>query len=113
MKKMSLIIMGILFGINGVFYIIYGEFVWSFVVFTTAGIYLFGVEKFGNNSEEHFDSHILTGGLFSLIVSSFLILDKLFSLLLEPKIWKVPDIILVVLAFPAVTGMVRIIRKFK
>ncbi len=68
----------------GIIYIATGNILWGFLTLTLSAVYFFGFEKVLGSGKEHKASHILTGGIFALIASGFLIIEWLVSLLSEP-----------------------------
>ncbi len=100
-EKIILTALGILYIIDGILYIHEGSVLWGLVIFTLSGVYLFGLEKVHGSEIEHTKAHILTGGIFSIFLTGFLIVEKLVSYLTEPEKFMLADIFLIVLFFPS------------
>jgi len=111
-EKITLITLGILYIIDGIFYIHEGSILWGLVIFTLAGVYLFGLEKVYGSEIEHTKAHILTGGILSGFLTAFLIIEKLVSYLSKPEKFSMADMLFIALFFPSILFSINAKKYF-
>ncbi len=102
-----------IFLVIGLAYIFYGEVLWGLLVEIVALVYIFGLEPVYGESSWHPAAHILAGGIFSILLSGFLVLEKLMSFLSEPEKFTKPDIFLIITSLVAFLISLRFVREFE
>ena len=111
MKDLFLAIAGLLYAIDGVVYIQEGDVLWGLVIMVISAVYFFGFEKIEEGSR-HKDSHILAGGIFSIVTSSFVVLEKLMSLLSEPIPFSKGDVLLLISSVLSIAAFLKVKSSF-
>ena len=96
----------------GVMYIYSGKILWGSIVEIIALIYAFGFEP-SREAHWHSAAHILTGGIFSITISGFLVLWKLASFLSSPERFSQTDIYLFIASFIAFVLSLKFVREFE
>jgi quinol-cytochrome oxidoreductase complex cytochrome b subunit len=95
--KLTLALFFAVFLALGIYYMISGEILWGFLVITLALVYAFGFEHVYEGKRWHPMAHIFSGGIFSIIAVSFMVLEKLVSLLTEePENFALVDILFII-----------------
>ncbi|MCD6449286.1 MAG: hypothetical protein J7L34_02095 [Thermotogaceae bacterium] len=107
-EKIVLAVLGILYLIDGILYIKSGSVLWGFVIFTLAGVYLFGFERVYGGEVEHTKAHILAGGIFSILLTVFLIIERLVSYLSEPEKFTTADLLLIIIFIPSIAALISV-----
>ncbi len=102
----------VVFFLIGIMYIHSGKILWGSLVEIIALIYVFGFEP-SRGEHWHSAAHILTGGIFSITISGFLILWKLASLLSSPEKFSQEDFLLFIASFVAFIFSLKFVREFE
>ena len=111
--KQILIVLFVVFFVAGALYIVRGDVLWGLLVEVVALIYIFGLEPTYGENRWHPAAHIFAGGIFSILISGFLILEKLMSLLSEPQKITGPDVLLIIASVVAFLISLKFVREFE
>ena len=103
----------VLFLLSGFLYILHGEILWGLLVEVVALVYIFGLEPTYSENRWHLAAHIFAGGIFSMLISGFLVLEKLMSLLSDPQRISKPDVILIASSVAAFLISLKFVREFE
>ena len=111
--KTILVVFFVVFLFVGITYMIHGDVLWGLLVEVIALVYVFGLEPAYGENRWHPAAHIFAGGIFSILISGFLILEKLMSLLSEPQGVTEPDILLIISSVVAFLVSLKFVREFE
>ena len=97
----------------GLMYVFHGDALWGLLVEVIALVYVFGLEPAYGENRWHPAAHIFAGGIFSILISGFLVLEKLMSLLSEPQRVTKPDVFLIAASIVAFLISLKFVREFE
>ncbi|GEM_PF-4659599 len=111
--KAILVIFFVIFLLIGLFYIFNEDILWGLLVEVIALVYVFGLEPAYGENRWHSAAHIFAGGIFSILISGFLILEKLMSLLSEPQRITRLDVLFMIASLVAFLISLKFVREFE